>query len=343
MKRPGKARTGALWGALVSLGSGIILICLLIIVTSDNPGAILISFFTGPWSSPWFIGNTLDMAVLLLVSGLGVAVAFRGGTFNLGGEGQIYIGGLGATMVLLSFPTLPGFAALFLAAVASLVLGALMGGLSGLLKRFARADELITSFLLSAALIPVADFLIAGPLRDKSGSLLASPRFAPDRLLFHLLPPSNLSVSIVWAFLLVLLVHIVMYQTGSGYRFRLAGASPEFARFGGFPAPPYWVHAMTVSGAFHGLAGFFAVAGTYGLCHQGFSGGLGWSGIAVALIGRNEPLAIVPAALIFAWLKAGSDGALLASGLQFETSAFVQAIILLLVTVRFVPHLGRKV
>ena len=342
MKKAGKGLPGALWGSLISLGSGIVLIGLLIAFTSDNPGATLLSFFVGPWSSPWFIGNTLDLVALFLVSALGVALAFRGGTFNLGGEGQIYIGGLGATVVLLSFSSLPGPVSLILAALASLSLGALMGGLSGLLKRFAQADELITSFLLSAALTPVADYLIAGPLRDKSGSLLASPRFAHDRLLPHLLPPSSLSVSFIWAIILVLMAHIMIHRTESGYRFRIAGSSPEFARFGGFPAPSYWVYAMTASGALHGLTGFFAVAGTYGLCHQGFPGGLGWSGIAVALIGRNEPLALFPAALIFAWLKAGSDGALLASGLQFETSAFVQAIILLLVTVRYIPKLRRR-
>lgn len=342
MKHPRSGWTNALWGAFFSLGSGILLICLLIFFTSDNPGATLRSFFWGPWSSPWFIGNTLDMVALLLVSALGVVVAFRGGTFNLGGEGQIYLGGLGATVVLLSFPSLSGSMALFFAALVSLALGAFLGGISGFLKRFARANEMISSFLLSAALTPVADYLIGGPLRDKSGSLLASPRFVPDRQLPRLLPPSSLSVSLVLAIGLVLLVFILMNRTESGYRFRVAGASPDFAHFGGFPSPPYWIYAMTASGALHGLAGFFAVAGTYGLCHQGFSGGLGWSGIAVALIGRNEPLALFPAALMFAWLKTGSDGALLASGLQFETSAFVQAIILLLVTVRFVPRLRRS-
>ncbi|HON14021.1 MAG TPA: ABC transporter permease [Treponema sp.] len=337
MRTAGRARFAPLWGAVFSLGSGILLICLLILFTSADSLATLKVFFLGPWSSPWFIGNTLDMVALLMVSALGVAVAFRGGTFNLGGEGQIYLGGLGATVVLLSFPTLSGTLSLLLAALVSLVIGALMGGLSGVLKRYARADELITSFLFSAALTPVADYLIAGPLRDKSGSLLASPRFAPERTLTHLLPPSSLSTSFLWAIGLVFLVYILMNRTESGYRFRVAGTSPEFARYGGFPAPAYWVYAMAGSGALHGLAGFFAVAGTYGLCHQGFSGGLGWSGIAVALIGRNKPLALFPAALMFAWLKAGSDGALLASGLQFETSAFVQAIILLLVTVRRKP------
>ncbi len=334
MKKNGTNRSNALWSAMVPLGGSITIVCLIIIATSKEPGKTLIDFFAGPWSSPWFIGNTLDLAALLGVSALGIALSFKGGTFNLGGEGQMYVGGLGASMVLLTAPSVSGPVMLLFAALTSLVLGALMGGLSGLLKRLVKADELITSFLLSAALTPAADYIIAGPLRDKAGNLLASPRFAQDRILPRILPPSNLSVSLFFAILLIGIASVLLYRTPSGYRFRIAGAQPEFARFGGFPAPPYWTYGMAISGALHGLAGFFAVAGTYGLCHQGFSGGLGWSGIAVALIGRNEPLGLIPAALMFAWLKAGSDRTLLASSLQVETSAFVQAIIMLLVTIR---------
>ncbi|MCA1950327.1 MAG: ABC transporter permease [Treponema sp.] len=334
MKQHGTNHTSPLLSAIVPLLGSLFLVYLVIVTTSEDPGKTLIDFFAGPWSSPWFTGNTLDLAALLAVSALGIALSFKGGTFNLGGEGQMYIGGLGASMVLLAYPSVPGPVMLLIAALTSLSLGALMGGLSGLLKQLVKADELITSFLLSAALTPAADFLIAGPLRDKVGNLLASPRFAQDRILLRLLPPSNLSVSLLFAILLIFLAYVLLYRTPSGYRFRIAGAHPEFAHYGGFPAPPYWTYGMAISGALHGLAGFFAVAGTYGLCHQGFPGGLGWSGIAVALIGRNEPIGIILAALIFAWLKAGSDRTLLASSLQIETSAFVQALIMLLVTIR---------
>jgi simple sugar transport system permease protein len=124
-------------------------------------------------------------------------------------------------------------------------------------------------------------------------------------------------------------------QSGAGYRYRIAGAAPAFARFGGIRVSRIWTPAMCASGAVHGLAGFFAVAGTYGMCHLGFSGGLGWSALAVALIGGSHPLAVIPAAFIFGWFKAGSDTALLGSGLNLETSSFIQAIVLLLATVQF--------
>lgn len=210
-----------------------------------------------------------------------------------------------------------------------------MAGLSGLLKVATGTDELISSFLLSAAVSPVADYLISGPLRDHSQNLLATARFAQDRLLPHLLPPSSLNLSAPAAVLLALAAWVFLSRTAAGFRLRVVGANPGFARFAGIEGRRYWTPALATSGALHGLAGFFAVAGTYGVCHRGFAGGLGWNALAVALIARNAPLALIPAALVYAWLNAGSDAALLSSGLSFETAAFVQAAVLLLVTARF--------
>jgi simple sugar transport system permease protein len=228
-----------------------------------------------------------------------------------------------------------GFGLLCLACLAAIAAGGLMGSLSGILKKRFGANELITSFLLSAALSPVADYLISGPLRNPGGNLLATQRFAANRLLPRLLPPSNLSLSFIFALGLILLGQIFLYRSVWGYRFKTAGAAPAFARYGGIDPERCWVPAMTASGALAGLAGFFAVAGTYGLCHLGFPGGLGWSAVAVSLIARNRPLALFPAAFIYGCLKAGSETALLSRGLNFETSAFIQAIVLILATIHF--------
>lgn len=336
--------SGAVSGSVVALGAATILAAVFVAVAAKEPLSALRAFFVSPWSSPWFLGNMLDEAALLAVASLGIALAFRAGTFNLGGEGQIYIGGLAAAMVLLSPNGLSGGMALALAAVAGMAAGGAMAALSGALKALVGADELITSFLLSAAVAPVADYLISGPLRDQSQNLLATARFAEDRLLPHLLPPSSLNVSAPIAIVLAVASYIFLSRTATGFRLRIVGSSPAFARFAGIEGKRYWTPALAVSGALHGLAGFFAVAGTYGVCHRGFAGGLGWNALAVALIARNAPLALIPASLAYAWLDAGSDAALLSSGLSFETAAFVQAVVLLLVTARFARFIpgGRR-
>jgi simple sugar transport system permease protein len=324
-------------GALLSMGAAAALATLIIAVASPDPGATLEAFFIGPWRSAWFLGNTLDGVALLLTASLGTALAFRGGCFNLGGEGQIYLGGLAASVTLLAAPAgaTEGAALglLCLAGLAALTAGGLLGILSGWLKKRFAANELITSFLISAALSPVADYLIAGPLRNPTGNLMATARFAVT--LKRILPPSNLSVSLVFALILAGLGHVFMYRTVWGYRYRVSGSAPDFARYGGINPERRLIPAMGVSAALNGLAGFFAVAGSYGLCHRGFSGGLGWNAIAVALIARNRPLALIPAALVFGCLKAGSDSALLSRGLSFETTAFIQAAALILATIHF--------
>jgi simple sugar transport system permease protein len=342
--KPGKPHlffTSPVFGSVLAIGSAVLLTVILIFINSPNPEKTLKSFFLGPWSSPWLLGNTLDTVALLLTASLGAAIAFRGGTFNLGGEGQIYLGGLAASIVLLAGLPVPAAILLLLAALAAMVTGGFMGAVSGLLKKKLGMNELITSFLFSSALIPLADYLIKGPWRDSAGNLLALPAFSKDVLLARLLPPSNLSVSFVFALLLVFAGHIFINRTRRGYQLRISGAAPGFARFGGFESSKVWIPAMTASGALSALAGFFAVAGTYGRCHAGFSGGLGWSAIAVALIARNRPLALLPAALIFGWLKSGSDFATLAAGLNLETSSFIQAAVLLFATVSCAPLLER--
>jgi simple sugar transport system permease protein len=171
---------------------------------------------------------------------------------------------------------------------------------------------------------------------------MATARFAGT--LQRILPPSNLSVSFIFALILAGLGHVFIYRTDWGYRYKVSGSAPEFARYGGINPDRRLIPAMGVSGGLNGLTGFFAVAGTYGLCHQGFSGGLGWNAIAVALIARNRPLALIPAALVFGYLKAGSDSALLSRGLSFETTSFIQAAALILATIHFSAPLvlGRR-
>jgi simple sugar transport system permease protein len=339
-----KSVASPVFGAVAAVGAAVLVTMILMFVNSPNPARTIRAFFIGPWSSPWFLGNTLDGITLLLTASLGAAFAFRGGTFNLGGEGQIYLGGLAASVVLLagSAASLPAPFLLLSAAIAAMITGSLIAGFSGLLKKRLGMNELISTFLFSSALIPVADYLIAGPLRDSSGNLLALPAFSGDLLLTHILPPSNLSVSFFCALLLVTAGHVFINRTYLGYQFRISGAVPDFARFGGMNPEKVWIPALIASGALSSLAGFFAVAGTYGRCHAGFSGGLGWSAIAVALIAGNRPLALLPAALVFGWLKSGSDSALLAAGLNLETSSFIQAAVLLFATVKFgVPAFGK--
>jgi simple sugar transport system permease protein len=327
----GKTGISARRTALVLIGA-LLLPALIVLAVSGDPAKNLAAFFAGPWSNRWFAGNTLDGAALLLTASLGALFAFSGGCFNLGGEGQIYLGGCAAAAVLLApaLAGIPGPAALAAAVLAALAAGGLMGGLCGLLRRHTGAHELITSFLLSAALIPVGDFLVTGPLHSERDNLLVSAAFAPDRLLARLLSPSALSLSAPAALALVFAVHVFIHYTAAGYRFRISGAAEELARSGGITPEKRFVPAMAASGALSGLCGFFAASGTYGMAYVGFSGGLGWTAVAAALIAGGRPLALIPVSLFLAALKAGSSAVMLKAGFGFDSAAFIQAAALML-------------
>ncbi|GHV84753.1 ABC transporter permease [Spirochaetia bacterium] len=335
MKKASSFYSDLLLAALIPLGAALVIPLIFILAGSDNPPKTFAAFFTGPWRNSWFLGNTLDSMALLLTAALGSAAAFRGGCFNLGGEGQIYLGGCAAAVVLLNKTGLPGPVMLCLAALAAVLTGGAMGGVSGLLRKRFGASELITSFLLAAALSPLGDFLVSAILRNPQANLLATEQFAPNRLLPKILPPSALSVSIIIAIVFTILFRIFIHRTVIGYRFRIAGAAPDLARFGGINAEKRFVPAMAVSGSIAGLAGFFAVAGTYGMCYQGFPGGLGWNGIAMALIAGNEPFLLLPAVFCFGAIKAGADAAMLQASFGYETAAFIQAAVLLLAALPF--------
>jgi simple sugar transport system permease protein len=229
-------------------------------------------------------------------------------------------------------PSVPSFAALPLAAAAAVLTGLSMGGICALLKRCTGANEMITSFLLSAAVSPVCDYLIVGVMRDTSGSLLATPRFAS--VLPHILPPSALSLSAPLVLLLFAASRLYLYATGAGYRFRVAGSEPSFAVYGGISHETYWTGAMGASGAFAGLDGFFFAAGTDGLCYQGFSGGLGWSGLTAALIAGKSSFSLLPVALVYSSLSEGLDKTLEAAGISLDAAVLVEGAVLLFATVQ---------
>lgn len=295
---------------------------------------LLYEILIRPWSSPWYAGNTLDSAVLLSVAALGIVLAFRSGAFNLGGESQIYAGGIAATAILLAPLPLPSPIILFIALLAALASGAVPGAISGILKTQSGADPMISSFLLASIVMPIGDWLISGPMRDSTSDLLASPRLPQGLMLSRLLPPSSLNSGLFIMLIAALCIEIFLKYSVAGLGLRAAGSDKLFARYAGISSDSILPTSLAAGGALHGLAGFLLVAGSAGICHLSFPAGLGWNAIAVALIAGNRPLAVIPAAILFAWLEEGSRAAILASGMSLGTRSFLVALVFLLITAK---------
>jgi simple sugar transport system permease protein len=316
----------------LTVGISFVIVILLILILSDEPGRAIYYFFIGPFTKAYYFGNMLNQAIPLIFTGLGIAVAFRSSTFNLGGEGQAYSGALAATAILLALPTLPGIVGIPTAIIGAVLIGAFLAGLSGFFNMRWGTDQLISSFLLSSAVILIVDFLVTGPLDDPSNSMLTTARIAQQFQFLKIFKPSKLDVSIFFGVVMAIGTYFFMQRTHWGYEMRMCGINREFSRYAGIHVGKYLVVPMAISGGFHGLAGAVSVMGTHYRCLKGVTAGLGWNGIAVALIAKNNPIAVVPAALFFAYLDAGAKAAMLHSDVTFELAKIAQAVIFFLVT-----------
>jgi len=322
----------------------ILTVFLLIFILSDTPLKTIYFFFIGPFRNLYSFGNMLNTAIPMIFGALGIIIAMKAGNLNLGGEGQVYLGAFITTAVALSLSKF-GVTGAFIAVAAGVLASGALSAFSGFCKARWKTPEIITTFLLSCAVIPIINFFVTGPFLDLKTSLISTKKIVETMRLPQILRPSNLSTGIFIALIFVFIVHFFLYKTKIGYEFRIAGQNEMFARYGGIHTKLNTVIAMAASGALYGLAGSIAVLGTHYAVIKEFSAGLGWSGLTVALIAAFSPIAVIPCALFLAWTETGARIAMQNTGITYEISYIIQAVIFFLSTSLVVKNIferGRK-
>jgi simple sugar transport system permease protein len=306
-------------------------VLLLIFILSDTPVKTLYFFFIGPFRNLYNFGNMLNSAVPLIFGALGIIIAMKAGNLNLGGEGQVYLGAFMTTQAALALSQF-NFIGAIIAILAGVFASASLSAFSGFCKARWNTPEIITTFLLSCAVIPIVNYFVTGPFLDPETSLISTKKIIENMRLPLILRPSSLSSGIFIALVFVFIVHFILYKTKMGYEFRIAGKNEMFARYGGINTKLNTVIAMAMSGALYGLAGGIAVLGTHYAVIKEFSAGLGWSGLTVALIAGFSPAAVIPCALFLAWTETGARIAMQNTGVTYEISHIIQAVIFFLST-----------
>lgn len=276
-------------------------------------------------------GETLVKMVPLLLAGLGTAVSLRARIFNIGAEGQIYIGALGAGFVGLFLGDLPAVLGIPLLLIAGFVAGGLWGGLAGFLKQRYQANEIIVTLMLNYVAIQIVSFLVSGPWRDPRGTEAFTARFSAGTLLPVVLPGTRLHLGIVVAILAVVAVWWMVHHTVLGYQITVAGANELAARYGGIQTGRLILITMLISGGLAGLAGAGEVAGLHHRVLANFSPGYGYTAIAIAMLGRQEPLGVALAAFLFAALVIGINGMQDLTGVPVALVFIIEGLVLLFV------------
>ncbi len=296
-----------------------------------------------PFTNIYFLGNLLSYTALLSLSGLGIFVAYKGGAFNLGGEGQIYFGSfVGVVFALYIFPHDHLFFSKVGIFFISFLVGGVVASLSGYLKYYFKVSEFISSFLISEVFLILTNFLLRVKFRDPSYGITATLPLSKGLLFEKILPPSSLTISIFISLFLVILGIFVFHKTIYGYEFRIFGYSPRFAFYGGMKPKRQIILPLFISGGLLALSGVLDILSRDGRFVQGFSYGLGWDGIVVSLLSRGNPLWIIPAALLLSYIKVFSQVGGIYGVFPSEAGDILKAILFLFLTIGAFSYLGEK-
>jgi general nucleoside transport system permease protein len=282
------------------------------------------------------ISQTLTEATPLIFTGLAVALAFRAGLFNIGGEGQLLMGGMLAVLAGFTFTGLPLVVHLPLAILAGIIGGAIWGFIPGFLKARTGAHEVIVTIMLNYIAYRLVDYLLKTTLFQREGrndpiSKNVEESAQLPALLGWLDPAMKVHAGLFIAIGTAAFIWWLLFRTNTGFEFRAVGANPSAARYAGMSVTKVYILVMTISGALAGLAGTNQVLGLLDRASPGFSAGLGFDGIAVALLGRSNPWGVVAAAMLFGGLNAGGQYMQANASVGIDLIAVIQALIIIFV------------
>lgn len=297
---------------LLAVPAALIIGAIVLLILKVNPLTAYGAMLQGAAGSVSGITQTLVKATPLLLVGLGVTIAFRGGVINIGGEGQLTVGALAATAVAVGFSHLSGWVLIPMCFIAGIIAGGLWGGVPGILKARLGVNEILTTVMMNAIAIQLSNFLLRGPMIDPAeierGTRIAQSALLPKQVwLTRLVPQTLLHSGAIIAVIVAVLVYIFLWRTTIGYRIRAVGLNPNAARYAGIPVRVYQAISLILGGAFAGMAGVVEVLGVQHRMMEGLSGGYGFSGIVAALFGNLHPLGAIPASVLFGGLLVGAD------------------------------------
>ncbi|MBC8101521.1 MAG: ABC transporter permease [Cytophagales bacterium] len=291
---------------LLTFSLGAAALALIIRLVGASPVAVSKALWDGAFGSRYSLSETLVQTAPLLLTGLGVAVAFRCGLFNIGAEGQFLVGAMAATGVgiLKNVPAVIHLPLLLLAGAAA---GALWSGIAGLLKVYRGVQEVLSTLLLNFVALQMLSWMVRGPLQEAQKGFPQSDLIAVPARFVLLAPGTRLHAGVLLALFCAALIWFFLRWTAGGFALRAVGSGEGAAEAAGIPVRRTVLATFLLSGALSGLAGAIQISGVTYLLSDGYSPGYGYTAIAVALLANLSPLAVVPSALFFGALTAGSN------------------------------------
>jgi ABC-type uncharacterized transport system permease subunit len=312
---------------MVNLAMAFAVSALVLLAVGQDPLQVLALLVKGAFGSRSGLSYTLYYTTTFVFTGLAVAVAFHAGLFNIGGEGQAMMGGLGVGLVALGLgQTLPAWLLLPLMVLVAMAFGMAWAAVPGALQAWRGSHIVITTIMFNFIASALLIYLLVGPLKEAGNMTPESRPFGAAAQVpgMHQMlawvglewPRTPLNFSVLLAIAAAIAVYLLLWRSQPGYALRTVGHAPDAAAYAGIRPRAQIVTAMAISGALAALVGINEIAGVHNRLMADFVAGAGFTGIAVSLIGRNHPVGIVLAALLFGALYQGG------AELAFEIQGF---------------------
>ena len=324
-----------------SIATSLLVGALVIFAMGYSPAEAYSELFKGAFVGKLNFGNTLERFTTLLLTSLAFTLSARVNVFNMGVEGQLYLGAIAAAWVGAAFFSLPFYIHIPLCLLMSMAVGALWAAVPGALKAYYRVNEACVSIMMNYIAIFLCSYLVAFPLSAMQ-SIPKTADVAPSALLHRFLWPSRAHVGLFMAIAAYAVVYWVINRTTWGYSIRSVGLNPDYSEYVGIDPKRTIIGGMLMSGVIGGLSGGLEVLGIYGHFLDGFSVGMGFDGILASHLAKNDLRTIPFTAFFLAALKAGALGMERFTGIPKSLVDALVAVFILLATMEglfnFVRH-----
>lgn len=320
----------AFFAALVVGAVVIVLSSVLVLKNAFDPTLPLTAYAAlaqGAFGSYNSVVTTLVITTPLLLAGLGVAIGFRAGLFNIGAQGQFLMGAIGSVAVGVQLAHAPAVIAITAALIGGMIAGAAWALVPGILKATSGAHEVVTTIMMNYVALATLSWLVAGPLRQPGSIPPTTPSIGAAALPIVLGRAGHIGIFL--AFIAVPIVWFLLFRTTRGFEIRATGANPDAARYAGVKPRRMIVLTMSIAGLLAGLAGAVTILGINHQMNTAFSTSVGFDSITVALLGRSNPIGVMFAALLFGGMRGGAPPMQINAGIPAELVDFLQALILL--------------
>lgn len=328
-----KSLTIDLMGIILAAAAAILVGFIIILLVSDTPFVALRSLLIDPATNAFNFGTVLNKAIPLIFTGLSVAIVFKAGIFSMGTEGQLYVGAFFGAVVAVYVPGLPAIVHIPLCLIAAMIGGGLFAAIPGYLKAYLNVDEIVSTLMLNYVATLGVSYLLNDIFKDpNSGGYARMPYIQPSARLGRFIDSFPTHIGLFIALITAVIVYLYMFKSKGGYEIRLVGQNKLFTEYGGINSKKIIVKSVVLSGVVAGLAGIVEVLGIHGTLKDNFSNGLGFDGIIIALLARNNPIGVIVASIFYAYLQEGSILMQMNTNVPRELAVIIQVLLVILVS-----------